>query len=269
MFSIRFVAGAVLGDPQALASHGTRIAAGAAAWCCLTFAVYLFNGACDVPEDRQNGSTRPIARGALPQRQAVAAAAACAAAGLVLASMVPGTLPLAVGLLVLGLAYSAGPYPLKRWPLTCAVVVSAAGILSYAAGDIAAGAAVNPRLVAFAAAMSAWMIVGGLAKDLSDVAGDRSAGRRSLPVVLGEGPARLATAITALAVAGTFLLAARAFCPTLITAAGGALAGAGALSAVALTRLSRGPRRCHRRRPYRIFAITQYAIHLTALQFAL
>jgi 4-hydroxybenzoate polyprenyltransferase/chlorophyll synthase len=267
IFVLRFLAGAALGAPGALLSHAPRIAAGAAAWFCLTIAIYLFNGACDVPEDRCNGSRRPIASGALPVYLAVRIAALAGALGLALAALVPGALPLAAGLLLLGLAYSTGPAPLKRWPVPCALVVISAGVLSYAAGDLAAGGGLSPRLVVFAAVMSAWMSVGGLAKDLSDVAGDRLAGRRTCPVVLGEGRARVVTSTAALAVAGTFLFAARAFCPLLLTVSVTVLAGAGTLSVIALTSHSRGDR-ARQRRPYRVFAVTQFVTHLTCLWLA-
>ncbi len=264
IFLLRFLVGAALGGPAALAGHAAQVAAGAASWFCLTLAIYLLNGACDVLEDQYNGSRRPIASGALPVYLAIPIAVAAGGLGLALAMLVPGMLPLAGGLLLLGLAYSAGPVPLKRWPLACALVVIGAGVLSYAAGDIAADGAVNPRLVVFAAAMSAWMAVGSLAKDLSDVDGDRLAGRRTCPVVLGEGPARLVTSAAALAVAGAFQVAVRAFCPLLLAVSEMTLLGAGVLTVLALTRLSRGAR-VQQRRPYRAFAFCQFAAHLTCL----
>lgn len=268
IFLLRFLAGAALGGPGTPAGQGRHVTIGATVWFCLVSAIYLLNGASDVIEDRCNGSKRPIARGRLPVQLAIQVAIAMAVLGLGLSTLVPGLLPLAAGQLLLGLAYSTGPVPLKRWPLSCTFVVVAAGILTYVAGDIAAGGSASPRLVVHAAAMSAWMAVGGLAKDLSDVAGDRVAGRRTCSVVLGETAARLIVSATAMVVAGAFLLAVLAYCPSLLTVSGLTLAGAVVLSAVALTRHSRCGR-ARQRRPYRMFALTQFAAHLTCLVVAI
>jgi 4-hydroxybenzoate polyprenyltransferase len=264
IFMLRFLAGAALGGPRALVGHAGYAAAGAASWFFLTLAIYLYNGTCDLLEDQFNGSRRPIASGALPVDLALPAAAGAGVLGLALAMLVPGMLPLAVGLVLLGLAYSGGPVPLKRWPAACAIVVIGAGVLSYAAGDMAVNGSLNPRLAVFAVAMSAWMAVGGLAKDLSDVEGDRLAGRRTCPVVLGEGPARLITSVAALVVTSAFLVAARVFCPVLLVVSEMMLLGAGVLSIIALSRFSVGARG-HQRRPYRAFAFSQFAAHLTCL----
>ncbi len=112
--------------------------------------------------------------------------------------------------------------------------------------------------------MSAWMGIGGLAKDLSDVEGDRAAGRRTLPLLWGERRAKSAIAVAAVTVGGSFLAAALTVAPALVPAAALVLAGSAALAAVSVGRWSTGDRGAQRR-PYRLFMLTQYSAHLAVL----
>lgn len=285
IFQLRFLVGALLGLASSAAAgrfSGSAlfgIGVGAAAWLCATWHVYLLNGICDQIEDRHNGSGRPLASGALsmPVARAVVAALAVLAVGLGAAV----SLPLAVAvvtMLGLGWAYSAGPHPQKANVVGFVAVVTAGGLLTYLAGwlaavggtrsggsgglaapDLPAGPSVLP-LVALAGAMSLWMSLGGMTKDLSDVAGDRVAGRRTLPVVLGDRRARRLMAVLVIGVGVGFGALAVWAVPVLRVAAGVLLAGAGAVAFCLATRTSRG-HRGRLRLPYRMFMTTQYAVH--------
>ncbi|MFC7648937.1 UbiA family prenyltransferase [Streptosporangium lutulentum] len=103
-------------------------------------------------------------------------------------------------------------------------------------------------MLVFAVAMSAWMGIGGLAKDLSDVAGDRAAGRHTLPLLWGERRAKLAIATAATAVGAAFFLAALTVAPGLLFVAGLVLTGSVVLAVVALGRWSKGDRVAQRGR---------------------
>jgi 4-hydroxybenzoate polyprenyltransferase len=109
--------------------------------------------------------------------------------------------------------------------------------------------------------MSFWMGgVGGIAKDLSDVPGDRLAGRRSWPVVFGERRARRVLATAACVVAASFAVAAAAFSPRLLGSAAAVLLGAVAVVVVSAD-VPGTADRARRRLPYRAFMGTQYLSH--------
>ncbi|WP_196467646.1 UbiA family prenyltransferase [Planomonospora sp. ID91781] len=265
IFQLRLFAGALIGAGAPADVSWGVMAAGAAAWLLLTWSAYLLNGAADVVEDQSNGSTRPIARGDLSALTGGRLALLLGALGLSLAAALSERFfLLALLLLVLSWAYSTGPAPLKNTVAGVQVAVVGAGLVTYLAGISAAGVPVTGTVLVFAVAMSAWMGIGGLAKDLSDVAGDRAAGRHTLPLLWGERRAKLAIAAAAVAVGGSFLAAALAVAPVLVPAAALVLAGSAALAAVSLGRWSTGDRRAQRR-PYRLFMLTQYSAHLTVL----
>ncbi|MFC4061528.1 UbiA family prenyltransferase [Planomonospora corallina] len=265
IFQLRLLAGALIGAGALAGVAWGVVAVGAAAWLLLTWSAYLLNGAADVVEDRSNGSVRPIARGDLSALTAGRLALLLGVAGLSLSAAVSERFfLLALLLLVLSWAYSTGPAPLKNTVAGVQVAVVGAGLVTYLAGINAAGVPVDGTVLVFACAMSAWMGIGGLAKDLSDVAGDRAAGRRTLPLVWGERRARVAIAGAAVAVGASFCSAALAVAPALLPAAVPVLAGGAVLAAVSLGRWSEGDRAA-RRRPYRVFMLTQYSAHLTVL----
>jgi 4-hydroxybenzoate polyprenyltransferase len=236
------------------------------AWLAATWAIYLLNGVADIVEDRENASTRPIASGRLPADVAVRVVEALATFALVVAAAVSLRLLVLVTLmLTVGWAYSAGPYPLKRNMAGFLLSVTALGLLTYLAGWCAVGTGMpNGSLLLFGVAMSTWMGTVGSTKDLSDVKGDRVAGRKTPPLVLGESRARVVIAVLAGAVGCSFLALAITWNERLLPAAAVVCAGAVAIAAAVLTPFSHGDKP-RRRRPYRIFMITQYGAHAILL----
>ena len=235
-------------------------------WVAATWAIYLLNGVADVVEDRENGSVRPIARGILPVDYAKSVVVTLAAVAVGIAALIsPAVCLLVVLHLGVGIAYSTGPRPLKGNVPGFIGAVVALGGLTYLSGWYASGATeIGVPLLLFGGAMSLWMAFGGITKDLSDTAGDRLAGRRTLPVALGDRAARVAMAIGAGVVGWGFLLAALRWAPSVAPAAFVVCAGSVTLAVVVSSNVSQGDR-FHRRRPYRAFMITQYAAHLTLL----
>lgn len=265
IFQLRLLTGMLIGAGGLAAVDWAVALATALAWLLVTWSIYLVNGVADQVEDISNGSRRPIARGELDSAAARRLAIALGVCGLVAAASVSGLmLALAWLLLAVGWAYSTGPRPLQRTIAGVQLCVVSGGLFTYLAGAHAADASLTPALLVFAVAMSAWMGVGGLAKDLSDVVGDRRAGRRTLPVVRGERTARTVVAVAAAVVGAGFLLGALVFAPALLAAAAVALAGAFALGAAALGPWSRAGLDAPRL-PYRIFMATQYSVHALAL----
>ncbi len=269
IFFLRFAAGAGL-DAGLTPADPFRLLAGALVWQCAIFFVYLFNGVTDMREDRVNGSHRPIARGDLDAGLALIIAWTAAAIALLGALLLGGvTIWLVTAVLVLGYLYSAPPFQLKRWSSATVVVGGVAGLLSYCAGYSSCGTGPGGReaiaLPAFALAASLWMgLVGTPAKDLPDIAGDRSAGRSSFAVSHGEWPVRLLLSAVAAAVAIAFCAVSLLLGVPLGMAPAAMLTGAALLAVVTLTPLSRGSR-VRRRLPYRAFMTTQYAVHLAVL----
>lgn len=266
-FLLRYLAGALLTAGQAASGDAgfdtASFARGAAGWVACTVAVYVYNGITDRDGDVANGSTRPIASGLLPLPVARLAATALAAFGWLLC-WGPGPLhaALALGYLFLGFAYSGRPFLFKNTYYTCSATASAAALLTYAAGAVSAGGHSDLPLALFAGAMSLWMgWVGGIAKDLSDVDGDRLAGRRTWPIVCGEVRVRLLLAGAAVVVGSAFCLAAWWYASRLQLCADAVLAGALLVAGTSLSPTSLGSK-SERRRPYRIFVWTQQAAHL-------
>lgn len=263
IFQLRFWAAVALTAPQAFTARPASVLLGGAAWLCATWYVYLINGVSDQVEDRANGSTRPLASGSLPVRAAQRVATSLAVTALLLALAVsPRLAVLTAIMLVLGWVYSAGPSPQKRSLLGFAVVVTMGGVVTYLAGCAAAGGAVSPELLVLMLSMSLWMALAGCTKDLGDAAGDRAAGRRTLPVLLGDVRARRLTAVSVLlAGAGTVTATALAAPGLLLPAF---LLGVGALCVAILTVAGAGAwERSRQRRPYRYFMGSQYAVHLS------
>jgi len=266
IFALRFCCAALLADHHTNGAVWPRVVAVLGCWVAATWAIYLLNGVADVVEDRENGSVRPIARGILPVDFAKSVVVGMSAVAIGFAALISPVVCLLVALhLAAGIAYSTGPRPLKgNVPGFFGAVVTLGG-LTYLCGWYASGATeIGAPLLLFGGAMSLWMGFGGATKDLSDIAGDRLAGRRTLPVVAGDRAARIAMAIGASAVGWGFLLAALRWAPSVAPVGFVVCAGSVALTLVVSSNVSRGER-FRRRRPYRTFMITQYTAHLTLL----
>jgi 4-hydroxybenzoate polyprenyltransferase len=262
IFLMRFLAGALLVAPGHV-PHPGRIALGAAGWSCSTIAVYVYNGIADRAEDIANGSVRPIASGRLSVRYAGGTAGTLAAIGLLCAWSLGRAEGLcAVLFLLIGYGYSGPPFPLKNRYATCTLGGIALGLTTYLGGSLAVGRGLSVPFVVFAGAMSLWMGgVGGIAKDLSDVEGDRIAGRRTLPIIVGERAARLLLAGVAALVALSFGTAATLSAARLVWCACAVVVGAAVVGRLSMSAATLGER-SSRRLPYSAFMWTQHAAHI-------
>lgn len=266
IFQLRFITGA------AFAIHGSSatlggIVAGAAAWLAVTWSIYLLNGICDQTEDRRNGLSRPLSTGELPAPAARLIVRVLALAALGTGTLVSWRFTVLVALmLLLGWVYSAGPRPQKAHAAGFAVVVTGGGLLTFMAGWCAArGSGIPGReFWMLACVMSLWMGLAGNTKDLDHVRGDRAAGRRTLPLLLGDVPARWVIAALTLSLGAVALALAAVAAPGLLPATEVLLAGACAVAASLAVAGPASPGDA-RRRPYRMFMTTQYAVHATVL----
>lgn len=270
IFQLRFITGvAFAADGSAPRLAG--IAAGAMAWLCATWSIYLLNGVCDQTEDRRNGLSRPLCTGELPLPTARLIVRLLALAALGTGALVSWRFTAMVALMLcLGWVYSAGPRPQKAHAAGFAVVVTAGGLATYLAGWYSARGNVVPgrEFWTLAIVMSLWMGLAGNTKDLDHVRGDRAAGRRTLPLLVGDTAARWAIAGLTLALGVTALMLTATGSLELLPAAVVLLAGAGAVAA-SLAAAGPGNPAGARRRPYRTFMITQYATHATMLAIML
>jgi 4-hydroxybenzoate polyprenyltransferase len=117
----------------------------------------------------------------------------------------------------------------------------------------------------FAAGAVLWVgLIGCPTKDLSDVAGDIAAGRRTIPARYGEAAARRGVAAVALGLALAFCAVAALVDPLLLWPGAGLLVGASAMAVVCLGGFAEGAR-ARRRLPYRVFMTTQYLMQVAAL----
>lgn len=267
---IRFAVGTVMAAQITGHWLPARAGIGVLSWELAIFWTYLLNGLMDIQEDRVNGSRRPIAAGALAISTAARCAAGAAALSLACAGLLglPTTCTVLV-MLVIGWQYSAPPLSLKRGPARTATAGAALGFLAYLAGFVSQVGTTRlhpgPAPLIFVLAMSAWMaFVGTPAKDLPDMQGDAAAGRRSLMLIWGEAATRRFLAIAAVTIAIAFSLVSVFGLPLLRWPAAALVIGASALAPASLSRISTGGR-SRRRRPYRIFMLTQYAVNVCML----
>ncbi|MGY0020176.1 UbiA family prenyltransferase [Streptomyces sp. cg35] len=270
VFLLRYVIGAA-SPAHAHAVSLLRLTAGGLAWWLAVIAAYLVNGVMDVKEDRANGSARPIATGALPVRTAAALTALAAVGSLVSAAWIPGLAVWVAAFLLLGWLYSAPPLPAKRWSTACAVVVFGLGWTSFAGGAATTGDGLSPAGLVAAGALSTWMaLVGSVVKDLSDVDGDATGGRKTVAVRHGAASARALGVAGALIVGVCSVLASIAWAPS--TLIGTTVLAVGAVCVVVqILRTARvDPADKHRHRSaYRAFMRTQYVANSVLLLFAL
>lgn len=266
IFLLRFLTGASFAGPVFAGGMNFSLWIGAGLCVCATLSIYILNGVMDVREDRINGSSRPVARGELAVVHAAGVAVGLAALSVVGGFALAGSLGWNITLaLILGWIYSGPPWYLKRWPAGLAVVAILAGLLIYHAGYAANGGDGNVRsFCIFSGVMALWMGFVGQTKDLSDIEGDKQAGRKSAPVVWGEDAVRLALSGVALFLGGGNVVLALFLAPDLLIEALTLMLGAVSVALIALGSWSRGDR-VMRRRPYRAFMLTQYGTHLAAV----
>ncbi len=164
----------------------------------IQFAIGVFNDVADAGDDARAKPYKPLPRGLIETRAAAVAGATLGVIGLAVAATVNvGTLALSAGGLAAGLLYDVGARrtPLSWLPWWGGIVLLP--LAAYAAQEL-----LVPRLLLLVPA--SLLVALGLhaANVLPDIATDRAAGQRSLPVLLGTaGSWRLAVGALLLAAA--------------------------------------------------------------------
>jgi geranylgeranylglycerol-phosphate geranylgeranyltransferase len=159
----------------------------------VTAGTYIMNDLLDADLDRANGKKRPIPSGLVSKRQAWAfvAFAFGAAVLLTMVTFSPISMVIVTLMLGIGVTYSLPPVVLMKRFIVKTVSIAVFYILCALLGmtsvfnlDVAMD---SPVLVASALLTLALMVfISSTLNDMGDVDGDRAAGRRTIPIVVGK-----------------------------------------------------------------------------------
>jgi geranylgeranylglycerol-phosphate geranylgeranyltransferase len=154
--------------------------------------LYILNDLIDADADKANSKNRPIPSGLVSKKQAWSFIILTngAAVGIALVTLDLASIILVVPMILIGIIYSAPKIALmNRFVLKNMAIASfymlctMLGITSNYGVDLAMN---NPIVPIHTMAMSGIMIfVGSIVNDLGDTKGDKAAGRRTIPIVLG------------------------------------------------------------------------------------
>jgi 4-hydroxybenzoate polyprenyltransferase len=189
---------AELGDP----SRWLEAVAAFVAYCAASSAAYLVNDLRDVSADRLHPikRKRPIARGELRTRPAIALASALAFVAVVLAaSLGPASLACLLGFAALQTAYTLR---LKHIVLVDVLVIAALFVIRAIAGAVAVEVRISPWLLVCTGLLALFLALGKRRAELVLVGVERAPGR---PVLEGYSLALVDRLLAA--VAGTTIVA--------------------------------------------------------------
>lgn len=184
----------------------------------VTAGTYIMNDLVDADLDRANGKKRPIPSGLVSKRQAwlFVAGAFATATLLTVLTLSPVSIVILTLMLAIGISYSLPPVALmKRFVVKTASIAifyllcALLGMTSTYNFELAVD---NPILVTGVLLTLALMVfISSTLNDMGDVDGDKAAGRRTIPIVLGkENTVKLtmALAVGVLAMTWAFYIAA-------------------------------------------------------------
>jgi geranylgeranylglycerol-phosphate geranylgeranyltransferase len=154
--------------------------------------MYILNDLVDADLDRTNGKKRPIPSGLVSKRQAWGFILLTNGIAVALALITFNTVTMIIvaPMLTIGIMYSAPKIALMNrfvvktlsisvFYMLCALL----GITSVYGGDLAYGNLIVP--IHAMAMLGIMIFISSTLNDLGDVDGDRAAGRRTIPIVLG------------------------------------------------------------------------------------
>ncbi|WP_336855995.1 UbiA family prenyltransferase [Sinomonas albida] len=254
LFVMRFMVGAL---ESTGAMSVSRLSLGALAWTFVTAGIYLTNASSDVEADVINRKNRPLANGQLTTREVNAAALVSFGVSVTCAaSLGAGSLAIVSLMAILGTYYSVGwPRPGKAHYATAAATITVGIFLPYVAGSLANSGSISSPSLWTGIVFAIWAAIAGMSKDFADVEGDRSTGRRTLPVSLGLRSSAFATG----GLAGVFAILLLAIGNRVVPTDGTVVlvAGVCAFAAACAVIGARGRQTQAVGLPYRIFVLTQ------------
>jgi geranylgeranylglycerol-phosphate geranylgeranyltransferase len=177
-------------------SIAIRIALGTLMAAVLNAASNTLNQVTDLDADLVNKPSRPVASGRVEPRDALRLAAWLYGASVVLASFVGPQVTLLAGTAaLLTVMYSAPPFRLKAVPyLANAVIALPRGVLLKVAGWACVRDFGRTEPWYIGLIFGIFLLGATTTKDFADIRGDRAAGFRTLPVILGTRRAAWLTA---------------------------------------------------------------------------
>lgn len=155
--------------------------------------MYVLNDLVDADLDRANGKKRPIPGGQVSTRQAWVFIGLTNSAGIVLAILTfnPASIGIALGIAAIGIMYSTPKISLKDRFLVKTLAIALAMALCALLGATSTFdlelTRINSFLPVYIALLLGIMIfITSPFNDLGDVVGDKAAGRRTIPIVIGK-----------------------------------------------------------------------------------
>lgn len=174
--------------------------------------MYVLNDLIDADLDRANGKKRPIPTGRVSKKQAWAFIALTNGAGILLAVLTfnPASMVITSIVAAIGLMYSAPKVALKDRFVIKTLAIAVAIILCALLGATSTfglASADNSLIPVYVSLLLGSMVfITSPFNDLGDVAGDKAAGRRTIPIVIGrENTVKMAMALGYSMVAASWL----------------------------------------------------------------
>lgn len=159
----------------------------------ITTGMFLLNDILDVELDRANGKKRPLPSGQVTTKQGWIFIAWTNSAAVLLAVLTanPLSMVLVVPMLAIGIMYSAPKIALDDRFVIKTTVIALYYILCAALGFTALygidNLVINPAVIALAVIVLGGMrFISSVLNDTGDVDGDKAAGRRTIPIVIGK-----------------------------------------------------------------------------------
>ncbi|AIF83592.1 4-hydroxybenzoate polyprenyltransferase-like prenyltransferase [Candidatus Nitrososphaera evergladensis SR1] len=171
----------------------------------ITIGMYVLNDLADSDLDKANGKKRPIPSGLVSKRQALEFVMMTNGIAVILSLVTLNvvTMVMVVPMLVIGILYSSrkaafeNKFVVKN--VSIAVFYMLCALLGMTSGYTLGLAVDNPFVaIRAAAALGIMVFISSILNDLGDIEGDRQAGRRTIPIVMGEqGTIKMAIALAA------------------------------------------------------------------------
>lgn len=159
----------------------------------ITTGMFLLNDILDVELDRANGKKRPLPSGQVTTKQGWIFIVWTNLAAVLLAVLTanPLSMVLVVPMLAIGIMYSAPKIALDDRFVVKTMVIALYYILCAALGFTAlygiGNLVINPAVIALAVIVLGGMrFISSVLNDTGDVDGDKAAGRRTIPIVIGK-----------------------------------------------------------------------------------
>jgi 4-hydroxybenzoate polyprenyltransferase len=151
----------------------------------VALATYMYNDVTDISVDKMNSYRRPLVSGKANVEELLKLTALfyVGATILIYATNIYATLTL-LSFIALGIFYSHPKTSLKEKFPHKTITTALGGALASLTGGLAAGS-LSPYLLYASAVSFLFLLVMGPIADISDLKGDRAAGRRTFPLVLG------------------------------------------------------------------------------------